>query len=457
MNDKYHDLLLSQKEYFNKNETKDVQFRINKLIKLKSIILEKDKEISNALKKDLNKGDFESFACEVMGVIDEINYAVKNLKKWAKPKKVKTPLTFFKASSYIYPEPYGNVLILTAWNYPFMLAFSPLVGAIAAGNCCIVKPSELAPNTSKIVKEIIEECFDKNHCAVIEGGVEETTDLLEERFDFIFYTGSTRVGKIIAKAAAKELTPVVLELGGKSPCIIDNTVDVELSAKRIAWGKFMNAGQTCVAPDYILIHKDVKESFINAMKKCIVEFYGENPEKSVDYGRIVNEKNYDRLVNYITKENVVSGGNFIKEDLYIEPTILDNVTWSHPVMQEEIFGPILPILEYEDLSKVISKLHEFEKPLALYIFSKDKKVQKRLLSELSFGGGCINATVQHTGTSYLPFGGVGNSGIGKYHGKESFRTFSNMKGILNKSLAIDMKLIYPPFKDKVKLLKKMYN
>lgn len=452
----YGNLIDKQRKYFLTSRTKDVEFRIERLKALKQIIIKRNQEIVDALRKDFGKSEFETFSNEIMSSLDEIKLSIKKLHSWASPKKVKTPILHFKASSRIYYEPYGVVLIISAWNYPFQLAINPLIGAISAGNCCIIKPSELAPNTSRLLCEIIRECFEEEHCTIVEGGAEETTNLLNEKFDFILYTGGIHVGKIIAEAAAKHLTPVVLEMGGKSPCIVDNTADIEISSRRIVWGKFMNAGQTCVASDYLVVHKDVKDLLINAIQKQIKNFYGDNPEKSIDYCRIINQKHFDRLSTFLNKGSIVVGGKTNRNQLYIEPTIIDNVTWDYPIMQEEIFGPILPILEYDDLTNVIEMINAHGKPLALYIFSKNKKVQKKIINETSFGGGCINTTVLHPGNLYLPFGGVGSSGMGNYHGKASFYTFSHQKGILNKSLMVDPKLIYPPYKNKVEILKKMY-
>lgn len=452
----YKNLLEKQRNYFLTGKTKDVEFRIERLKALKQTIIKRNQEIVEALRKDFGKSEFETFSNEIMSSLDEIKLAVKNLRSWVAPRKVKTPIAYFKASSRIYYEPYGTVLVISAWNYPFQLAINPLIGAISAGNCCIVKPSELSPNTSILLSEMIKECFEEEYCAVVEGGVEETTALLNEKFDFILYTGSTGVGKIIAQAAARHLTPVVLEMGGKSPCIVDNTADIETSARRIAWGKFVNAGQTCVAPDYLVVHKEVKDSLIKAIQRQIKDFYGDNPEKSSDYCRIINQKHFDRLSAFLNNGTIVAGGKTDRNQLYIEPTVIDHVTWEAPVMQEEIFGPILPILEYEDLTKVIAMINAHEKPLALYLFSKNKNEQKRIINETSFGGGCINTTILHPGNQYLPFGGVGSSGMGNYHGKWSFETFSHQKGVLYKSLMVDPKLVYPPYKNKVEMLKRMY-
>lgn len=450
----YTQLLEKQRTFFGSGKTREIAFRIEKLKQLREYIYNHMDEITAAIRNDFGKSNFETFATEVMLVADEINIAIKNLRSWSKPIKVKTPLTFFKASSRVYNQPFGVVLIIGAWNYPFLLSLDPMIGAIAAGNSCIVKPSELSSNTSRLLAGMIRECFDEGHCAVVEGGVEETTLLLEEKFDFIHYTGSTRVGQVIAQAAARNLTPVVLELGGKSPCIVDRTADLKISVRRIAWGKFINAGQTCIAPDYVFVHKEIKNDFIVAMREQLREFYGDDVQASPDYCRIINERHFERLSNLLKNENVQIGGKTDKKQLYIEPTVIEPLTWDAPVMQEEIFGPILPVFTYEDLSQVIAKINRYERPLALYFFSKDKKAQKRLIDEVPFGGGCINTTMMHCGNPYLPFGGIGHSGLGNYHGKWSFDTFSHKKSILNKSLLIDFKFLYPPYKNKVQLLKR---
>jgi aldehyde dehydrogenase (NAD+) len=452
----YHKILERTKEFFLSGKTRNIEFRINSLKKLRQSIIKHDREIMEALRKDFGKPEFETFATEIMSSLDEINIAIRNLHSWVKPRRVKTPFTHFKASSRVYYEPFGIVLVITAWNYPFQLAMNPLIGAIAAGNCCVVKPSELSPHTAKILGQIVTECFSEDFCTVVEGGIEETTELLKEKFDFIHYTGSTRVGKIIAQAASINLTPVVLEMGGKSPCIVDKTADIETSARRIVWGKFINAGQTCVAPDYLIVHRDVKAALLKALGDQIRCFYGDKPEQSSDYCRIINQKHFERLSAFLDHGTIVSGGKTRREDLYIEPTIIDHITWDDPVMQEEIFGPILPVMEYEDLTTFIEMIQSHEKPLALYFFSKNKKDQERIIRGVSFGGGCMNATILHTGNPYLPFGGVGNSGIGNYHGKWSFETFSHPKSVLEKSLWIDPKLPYPPYGNKLKFLKSLY-
>lgn len=452
--DNYKELVKSQQEYVTSGKTASIEYRINKLKELKSEIKNNLNNIVIALHKDFKKAEFEVYETEVMGVIQEIDLSVKKLKSWAKPKKVGTPMMLFKGSSKIYSEPYGSVLIIAAWNYPFFVAISPLIGAICAGNACILKPSEVAPNTSNLVKRIIEKVFERSHCAVIEGGVPETTELLKENFDFIHFTGGEVVGKIVYRAAVENLTPVVLELGGKSPCIVDETADIEISARRIIWGKFVNAGQTCVAPDYLLVEESIKDKLVETMKKQIREFYGEDIINSEDYCRIINEKHFERLVSLMKEGKIVCGGEANREELFITPTLIDNVGLTDPIMKEEIFGPLLPILTYRELSEVIDIVNSMNKPLALYYFSKDKFRQERIIRSISFGGGCINTTIMHTANSNLPFGGVGNSGMGNYHGKFGFETFSHKKSVLNKSFKIDMKLIYPPYKGKANLVKK---
>ena len=453
MSGRYRTLLERQRLFFDTDITKDVDFRQKQLDRLGKWIVSHQESILAVLKKDLGKSSFEGYMAEMMGALQEIREAVRKLPAWAKPQKVRTPLTLFKAKSYYIYEPFGIVAIIGTWNYPFGLVISALTGALAAGNCCVIKPSELAPETSALLAQMVADCFDPGYCAVVEGGVEESTALLDERFDFIHYTGSARVGKIVAQAAAKHLTPVVLELGGKSPCIVDQTADIELAARRICWGKFLNAGQTCIAPDYILVHRNIKTPLLEAIKKELHAFYGDSAARSGDFCRIINTHHFDRLALLLESGKIVTGGQKNREALYIEPTVMEDIAWDSPVMREEIFGPILPVMAYDELSDVLSVLKKQEKPLALYIFSQDKGTINTLMRTLSFGGGCINATVLHYANSYLPFGGVGQSGMGHYHGKWSFDAFSHKKSILEKSLFFDIKLLYPPYKDKLKWLR----
>ncbi len=448
------EIIHRQRQFFATGQTKEVGFRIEQLKRLKQAILDNQAAIIEAMAADLNKPEFEAYATEI-GAIAEVDYALKHIKSWVKPKKVGTPLNLFPASAYIYPEPLGVVLIIGPWNYPFQLMISPLVGAIAAGNCAVLKPSELAAHTSRVIADIIEKTFDPAYIAVVEGGVEISQKLLAEKFDHIFFTGGTKIGQIVMEAAAKQLTPVTLELGGKSPCIVDSDVHMEHAVKRITWGKFLNAGQTCIAPDYLLVHRTVKNDLLTGLKQNIQEFYGDEPAKSPDYGRIINQRHFDRLAGYLKDGECIAGGETNRDERYIAPTIIDGVDWDAPVMQEEIFGPILPVLEYTDLTEAIAKINERSKPLALYFFSKDKQNQQRVLRETSSGGACINDTVLQVGVSELPFGGVGSSGIGSYHGKASFDTFSHFKSVLKRSFWLDMDWRYAPYQGKLKLLKRI--
>ncbi|NFD57555.1 aldehyde dehydrogenase [Clostridium botulinum] len=449
-------ILEKQKSFFDKGYTKDINFRIEALKKLKHNIKINENNIFKALKIDLNKSEFETFITEIGIVYDEINGAIKNIKKWSKPKKVKTPITNFLASSYIYNEPYGVALIMSPWNYPFQLIMAPLVGAISAGNCVLLKPSELAIETEKIIVKIIKDTFSDEYIGVITGGIEESTALLKEKFDYIFYTGGINVGKIVMRAAAEHLTPITLELGGKSPCIVDKDANIDLAARRIAWGKFLNAGQTCVAPDYLVVHRNIKEKLISSIENYIVEFFGENTFESEDYPRIINERHFKRLEGYLKEGKIVSGGNTDINNLYIEPTIIEGINFENRIMEEEIFGPIFPVIEFENIDKVIDIVKNNPKPLALYYFSENKEKQEFIIKNISFGGGCINDTIMHLSTSTLPFGGVGNSGIGGYHGRASFDTFSHKKSILKKSNLIDVKIRYAPFKGKINLAKRLF-
>ncbi|EKS4344254.1 MULTISPECIES: aldehyde dehydrogenase [Clostridium] len=450
------DMLKKQKSFFEKGYTKDINFRIEALKKLKHNIKMNETNIFKALKIDLNKSEFETFITEIGIVYDEINGAIKNIKKWSKSKKVKTSITNFLASSYIYNEPYGVALIMAPWNYPFQLIMAPLVGAISAGNCVLLKPSELAVETEKIIVKIIKETFSDEYIGVVTGGVKESEALLKEKFDYIFYTGGINVGKIVMRAAAEHLTPMTLELGGKSPCIVDKDANIDLAARRIAWGKFLNAGQTCVAPDYLVVHRNIKEKLISSIENYIIEFFGENAFESEEYPRIINERHFKRLEGYLKEGKIISGGKTDISNLYIEPTIIEGINFKNRIMEEEIFGPIFPVIEFEGMDEVIDIIKNNPKPLALYYFSEDKEKQEFIIKNISFGGGCINDTIMHLSTSTLPFGGVGSSGMGSYHGRTSFETFSHKKSILKKSNLVDIKIRYAPFKGKINLARKLF-
>ncbi|GAA0376339.1 aldehyde dehydrogenase [Bacillus horti] len=445
-----------QKDYFISGATKSVSKRLEQLQLLKEGIKEFEQDIVDALKQDLNKSEYEAYTTEVGILLEEIKFTEKRLHKWAKPKKVKTAITHIGSKGMIISEPYGVVLIIAPWNYPFQLAISPLIGAIAAGNTAIIKPSELTPHISKVIVKLIEKVFKPEYVTVIEGGVETSTELLKQPFDYIFFTGSVQVGKVVMEAAAKNLTPVTLELGGKSPCILHDDADIKLAAKRVLFGKFTNAGQTCIAPDYLLMPSRIKAEFIEECKRVLQAFYGEDPVQSDRYGRIVSERHFDRLLRFMGNGNVVIGGQYDREALKIAPTFIDQVSWEDPIMQEEIFGPLLPILEYESIDQCIAKIVERPKPLALYLFTKDTQLQEKVMEQVSFGGGCINDTLMHIGTPYLPFGGVGESGMGSYHGKQSFKTFSHEKSVLKQTNRFDMEFRYPSSKNGLKLIKKLW-
>lgn len=450
----YTEILQSQKTFFNSQKTKDLSFRKTQLKKLKNLIKKHENQLYEAIYKDFGKSEFETFGTEISFIYKDIDYYLKNLNSLAKPKKVKTNIVNQLGSSKIYREPLGNCLVIGAWNYPYQLTLTPVVAALAAGNTCIIKPSELPENTMKAMARLINENFDSAFLYVVEGGVEETTEILKLRFDKIFFTGSPRVGKIVYQAAAEHLTPVTLELGGKSPAFITENADLEVAARRIVWGKFINAGQTCIAPDYLYVQENIKPKFIEILLFEIKKRnYHENAEH---FCKIINERNFDRLEKLINKEKVIFGGETHREKRYISPTVLDHVTWEDTVMQEEIFGPILPILTYKNLDEAIQKVIEGEKPLSTYIFSNNAKEQTKILEKLSFGGGCINDTLMHISNHHLPFGGVGNSGLGNYHGKFGFDAFSHQKAILDKSIYLEPELKYPPYTDgKLKILKKL--
>ena len=448
-------ILEEQRKFFLSGETLPIKFRKQMLKKLYASVVFHKEEILSALTSDLGKSDFEGFMCEVGLSLTEISYMIKNVKKFAKEKTVITPLAQFASRSYKKPCPYGNTLIMSPWNYPFLLSIEPLANAIAAGNTAILKPSAYSPATSKIVEKILSECFEKKFVAVVTGGRQENAALLEQKFDFVFFTGSQAVGKEVLRHTAENLTPAILELGGKSPCIIDKSAKIKLAAKRVVFGKYLNCGQTCVAPDYILCHKDIKDEFVKEVKIQIEKQYGKNPLENSDYGKIINQKHFERVSSLINAEKVVHGGKTNPQTQQIEPTVLDNVTWDDAVMQEEIFGPIMPILTYENLDQVIADLQKKQKPLALYFFSQNKKNIKAVTEKVSYGGGCINDTIIHLATSEMGFGGVGESGMGSYHGKTGFDAFSHTKSIVDKKTWMDLPMRYQPYDRKIngKLLK----
>ncbi|WP_226584522.1 aldehyde dehydrogenase [Halobacillus litoralis] len=428
----YQELTAKQKSFFRSGQTKDVQFRKDALNKLKELMMSHEQDILDALKKDLNKPEIEAKRAEVGLVLSEINYMIENLTSWSTPVEVKTPETHGEAESFIVPEPYGAALVIAPWNYPVQLAVNPLAGAIAAGNTAVLKPSELTPNTSNLLAEMINENFPEEYVRVVEGEVETSTALLKEKFDYIFFTGSTGVGRIVAEAAAKNLTPTTLELGGKSPAIVHEDADLDETAKRLARGKFANAGQTCVAPDYVYAHRSVKDQLITKIKEVITNTYGGEVSGST-FPHVVSERHFDRLQNFLDNGKLVAGGKSDRSQLFIEPTVLDEISWDDAVMKDEIFGPILPIMTYDETFDAIEEIMNHPKPLALYLFSDDEKVQDDVLNNISFGGGAINDTINHMTSHYLPFGGVGDSGMGAYHGKASFDTFSHFKSILKRS------------------------
>lgn len=448
-------ILRNQRAFFQTGATLDVEFRIAMLKKLYATIKKYEHEIHLALKEDLGKSDFEGFMCETGMALSEISYMIRHTRQFAREKTVLTPLAQFASRSYVKLSPYGNVLIMSPWNYPFLLTIDPLADAIAAGNTAVVKPSAYSPATAQIVTRIIEECFEPEYVAVVNGGRNENAALLEQKFDMIFFTGSQSVGREVLRHAAENLTPVVLELGGKSPCIVDTTADIRLAAKRIVFGKFLNCGQTCVAPDYILCHSSVKDRLIKELCHQIRKQYGTRPLDNPDYGRIVNRKHFDRICGLIDRSKVIIGGAVDEATLRIAPTVLDHVTWNDPVMQEEIFGPVLPVLTFETYEELYTLLAQQPKPLALYLFSKDKQHIRQVTQRCSYGGGCINDCVIHLATSRMGFGGVGESGMGAYHGKAGFDAFSHSKSMVDKKLWIDLPMRYQPYDRKVygKLLK----
>lgn len=460
------ELVKKQREYFNTGETRSLSFRLNALKKLRSKIKAREPEILAALKKDLNKSEFESYMTETGMVLDELKTLIKHTPGWAAARYVRTPLAQFAGRSFVLPEPYGVVLVMSPWNYPFQLSMAPLVGALAAGNCVILKPSAYAPESSRVMESLLLECFPDKYVAVIQGGRQENQELLEQKFDYIFFTGGVNVGRLVMEKAAKHLTPVSLELGGKSPCIVDKTADLKLAAKRIAFGKFLNSGQTCVAPDYLYVQEDVAEILVKYLKKYIKDFFGEDPLKNPDYPKIINEKHYNRIRGLMEGEAILAGGYGTdkvnqKPDtgLYrIPPTILGPVGPDSGIMQEEIFGPVLPVMTFKHISETAGYINSRPKPLALYLFTTDKRAENYILKTVSFGGGCINDTIIHLATPYMGFGGVGESGMGSYHGRYSFDTFSHKKSIIKKANWIDLPFRYHPYtRGKEKLIRFFLN
>ena len=441
-----HHMLEKQREFFRSGVTLPPIYRIEHLRRLRETICANEGKITEALKSDLGKSGFESYMCEVGLVLEEIRYMLKYACGLSKPRSVSTPLHQFAAKSYIQPEPYGNVLIMSPWNYPFLLTMGPLVDALAAGNTAVIKPSAYSPATSRVIQELVEACFDPAYVAVVTGGRAENQALLEEKFQYIFFTGSQSVGKVVMEKAAQHLTPVTLELGGKSPCIVDETADLKLAARRIVFGKFLNCGQTCVAPDYVWVHESVKEPLIRLIFEQIRVQYGEHPLENPNYGKIISARHFERLLSLIDPKKVVMGGTWDAQRQKIAPTVLDSVTWEDAVMGQEIFGPVLPIMTFTELEDVISLLQGKDTPLALYFFSRHRPSIESVTQRIPYGGGCINDTIIHLATTAMGFGGVGESGMGSYHGKTGFDTFSHMKSIVNKKTWIDLPMRYQPYK-----------
>ncbi len=449
------ELVRKHRQFFNSGKTQSLEFRLEQLNKLRSLIKANESKIKEALKKDLNKSEFEAYGTEITFVLKDIDHVIASLKKWMKPERVKTPLFHQLGSSWIQSDPLGVVYVIAPWNYPFQLLIAPVIGAMAAGNTVIMKPSRMSANTCQLIDEMISSNFPADYLKVITN-FQTTQELLEERFDYIFFTGGKEVGTEIYQKAAKNLTPVTLELGGKSPCFVDETMNMNWAMKRLIWGKFTNAGQTCVAPDYFLVDNKIKAKFISEAIKTIKEFYGEDPKQSPDFGRIITEKHFQRVSGLFKNAQVIHGGDTDASQKYIAPTILDNVKLDDAVMQEEIFGPLMPIIGYDNLDDAIKIVNSGGKPLALYVYSESRAYQEKVLSETSSGNGSINECLMHVGQFNLPFGGVGDSGIGQYHGKLSFDIFSHRKGVLKKSTLTDLALRFPPYNsNKVNMLNKL--
>lgn len=436
-------LVASQRAYFQSGKTLPVEYRIEMLKKLREAVARQEAAIAAALKADLNKTPFEAYMTETGMVLDELGYAIKHTASWARTKRVRTPLAQFSARSFMIPEPYGVTLIMSPWNYPFSLCVTPLIGAIAAGNCVIVKPSAYAPNVSRLLATMLGALFPAEYVAVVEGGREENRALLEQRFDYIFFTGSVNVGRYVMECASRNLTPVSLELGGKSPVIVEKSADIPLAAKRVAFGKYLNAGQTCIAPDYVLVQAEIRDAFVAAVKEAVAAFYPNGDFTAM--ATLVNDKHFSRVIGFIKPEKVAFGGGGDAERRFIEPTLMQDVAWDDPVMREEIFGPVLPVLTYTELDDALKEIIARPKPLALYLFTGDRAVEKKVLSRVSFGGGCVNDTIIHVATHHMPFGGVGESGMGGYHGKRSFDTFTHYKSVVKKHTFMDMPIRYLPY------------
>lgn len=449
-------ILIDQKKYYDLQVTRNLDYRVHQLIRLKKGIKKYEKQILHALYQDLGKHVNESYMTEIGYCYHSIDYTIRHLKRWARPKKKLSPFYLLPSIGYISYEPYGSVLIIGPYNYPFQLLIEPLIGSIAAGNTAVLKPSELTPHVSRVIKRMIEENFDREYIACVEGGVDTNTSLLNNAFDYIFFTGSVPVGKIIMKAAAKRLIPITLELGGKSPVIVDDTADIRQAARRIMWGKTVNAGQTCVAPDYVLVQESVKEQLMKELKRAVVSFYGKDPMSSESFGRIVNQRHFQRIKAILDadQQSIVYGGQTDEKTRYIAPTIIDLGTDDAASMQEEIFGPLLPVLTYQNLDDAIRYVQKHPKPLALYLFTRDRAVENRVLSRTSSGGACVNDTIMHLVNPAMPFGGVGNSGIGAYHGRDSFLTFSHRRSVLKKPARLGNSFMYPKYtKNQLRLVK----
>ncbi len=455
---KIKNLLEQQRDFFQQGETRQHSRRREFLLRLKLGLQEREEDILSALETDLGKHPVETYAAELGIIKQEINYVLKRLKKWMKPRKSRLSFLHFWSRGAVHTEPYGNVLIISPWNYPLQLALLPLVDALAAGNCVLLKPSEHSPATSLAIEEIVSDYLPSELVAAVQGAKETGKFLLEQQYDFIFFTGNKQVGRIVMKKAAENLIPVSLELGGKCPCLVDETARLDLAARRIVWGKLLNAGQTCVAPDYVLVHHQQKEAFLERAREAVSKYYGSNPAESPDYPRIINENHFQRIKNYLdnTKGRIVLGGETDLENLYIAPTIIDDITPSDALMQEEIFGPLLPVLEYEDISRAREIIDSFTTPLSFYLFTRDSRLKKQLIQEIPFGSGCINDTLIQASTPRFPFGGKAESGMGAYHGRAGFNLFSHHKTVIEKTDLFDIKLRYPPYQGKLKLLKRLF-